>query len=122
MDGSATLTTEPSTKTTAVPRMQAISVRRLVRASATRLTLRHAHDRVRVLVEAVAFGVARAAGEPQEALAEARRLCQRERDLGEDGVLVGRVDPERLERVDGVGVDRLRDEQAARPQLRPGEL
>ena len=34
IDGSATLTTVPSTKTTAEPRMQAISVRRLVRASA----------------------------------------------------------------------------------------
>ena len=48
---------------------------------------------------------------------EARHRAERQRGLGKDRVPVGDVHPERLERGEVVGIDRLGDQQSAWRQL-----
>src|ERR671932_1309838 len=80
------------------------------------------HQRVLALVEAVGLDVARPVRVEDEARAEADEPAERERDLGEQGAAVLQVGPERLHRLDRVGVRRLGHEQATRPQPAQAEL
>lgn len=68
---------------------------------------------------AISFYVARSVGMEYVGRLEAVDPAQCQRDLREDGVLVGEVYPKSLQRGDGVRVDGLDDQEPVRLQLAP---
>ena len=78
-------------------------------------------ERVLGLADPVSLGVSAAARIDDLRFGEPVDQRQRAGHLREDRRAVGRVDPERLEGLHGVGVHRLGDEQPAWPQGSPGE-